>query len=99
MVQTAPPFQTKEEYAYQVLRQAILQCELAPDEKLIIDRLSVEMGLSQIPIRAAIQRLTNAKGEPTFTETARILALMQRPDESPRNFTKTTLSTSSSKIS
>lgn len=57
MIQPAPPFQTKEEYAYQALRQAILRCELAPDEKLVIDRLSVEMGLSQIPVRAAIQRL------------------------------------------
>jgi DNA-binding GntR family transcriptional regulator len=57
MIQPAPPFQTKEEYAYQALRGAILRCELPPDEKLVIDRLSVEMGLSQIPIRAAIQRL------------------------------------------
>ena len=57
MIQPAPPFQTKEEYAYQILRQAILHCELAPNEKLVIDRLSAEMGLSQIPIRAAIQRL------------------------------------------
>jgi len=57
MLQTNPTFQTKEEYAYQTLRQAILRCELGPDEKLVIDRLSKEMGLSQIPVRAAIQRL------------------------------------------
>lgn len=57
MIQPAPVFQTKEEYAYQALRQAILHCELMPGEKLIIDRLSTEMGISQIPIRAAIQRL------------------------------------------
>lgn len=49
--------QTKEEYAYQYLRQAILKCELVPGEKLVIDRLSTEMELSQIPIRAAMQRL------------------------------------------
>lgn len=49
--------QTKEQYAYAALRAAILRCELAPGEKLVIDRLSAEMGLSQIPIRAAIQRL------------------------------------------
>ena len=53
----APPYQTKEEYAYQFLRQAILKCEIVPGEKLVIDRLSAEMELSQIPIRAAIQRL------------------------------------------
>lgn len=57
MNQAPPIFQTKEEYAYQTLRQAILSCELVPNEKLVIDRLSIEMGLSQIPIRAAIQRL------------------------------------------
>jgi DNA-binding GntR family transcriptional regulator len=57
MFQTLPTPQTKEQYAYTALRQAIIRCELAPGEKLVIDRLSVEMGLSQIPIRAAIQRL------------------------------------------
>jgi len=57
LIQKPSPFQTKEEYAYQALRQAILRCELVPNEKLIIDRLSTEMGLSQIPVRAAIQRL------------------------------------------
>ena len=51
------PYQTKEEYAYQFLRLAILKCDLAPGEKLVIDRLSAEMEISQIPIRAAIQRL------------------------------------------
>ena len=57
MFQTLPTPQTKEQYVYIALRQAILHCELAPGEKLIIDRLSAEMGISQIPIRAAIQRL------------------------------------------
>jgi DNA-binding GntR family transcriptional regulator len=57
MIPRVIPFQTKEQYAYTALRGAILRCELAPGEKLIIDRLSAEMGLSQIPIRAAIQRL------------------------------------------
>jgi DNA-binding GntR family transcriptional regulator len=50
-------FKTKEEYAYQTLRDAILQCEIGPGEKLVIDHLSEEMGVSQIPIRSAIQRL------------------------------------------
>lgn len=52
-----PPFQTKEEYAYAALRSAILRCDLAPGEKLVIDRLSTELGISQIPVRAAVQRL------------------------------------------
>ena len=57
MLKTSPVHQTKEQYAYSSLRDAIIRCELAPGEKLVIDRLSAEMGLSQIPIRAAIQRL------------------------------------------
>lgn len=76
-IQSSPPFQTKEEYAYQILRRAILTCELAPGEKLVIDRLSTEMKLSQIPIRAAIQRLqseglveVNPHSSPTITEVS-----------------------------
>ena len=57
MLQLSPAHQTKEQYAYTSLRDAIIRCEIAPGEKLVIDRLSAEMGLSQIPIRAAIQRL------------------------------------------
>ncbi len=50
-------FRTKEEYAFQALRQAILDCTLPPGEKLVIDRLSAKLGLSPIPVRAAVQRL------------------------------------------
>ena len=53
----APAIQTKEQYAYTALRNAILSGELEPGEKLVIDRLSAEMGLSQIPVRTAVQRL------------------------------------------
>jgi DNA-binding GntR family transcriptional regulator len=57
MIQPSAAFRTKEQIAYDTLRGAILRCELAPGDKLVIDRLSIELGLSQIPIRAAIQRL------------------------------------------
>ena len=52
-----PKHRTKEEYAYDVLRNAILHCELKPGEKLVVDALSVQMGISPIPIRTALQRL------------------------------------------
>jgi DNA-binding GntR family transcriptional regulator len=48
---------TKEEYAFAWLRAAILDGELRPDDKLVIDRLSEELGISTIPIRSALQRL------------------------------------------
>jgi len=52
-----PKHQTKEEYAYNVLRTAILRCELKPGEKLVLDGLCAQLGVSPIPIRAALQRL------------------------------------------
>ena len=52
-----PPFQTKEEYAYRVLREAILNGSFAPGDKLVMDHLSKEMHVSPIPIRGALQRL------------------------------------------
>lgn len=48
---------TKEEYAYDTLRAAIGHCNLRPGEKLVIDSLSLELDISPIPIRVALQRL------------------------------------------
>jgi len=48
---------TKEEYVYDVLRNAILDCELRPGARLVMDKLSEELGTSPIPIRGALQRL------------------------------------------
>jgi len=55
--QSKPKYKTKEEYIYHILREAILDCEIKPGEKLVIDQLSEELEISTIPIRAAIQRL------------------------------------------
>ncbi|MBM3127796.1 MAG: GntR family transcriptional regulator [Chloroflexi bacterium] len=52
-----PKYRTKEEYAYDVLRRAILHCQLKPGEKLVADNLRAMLGISPIPIRAALQRL------------------------------------------
>lgn len=53
----AQPFQTKEEYAYSLLRERILSGQIAPGERLVMDHLSKEMGISPIPLRGALQRL------------------------------------------
>jgi len=55
--QNKPLYQTKEDFAYDILREAILNCEIEPGEKLVIDQLSEELEISTIPIRAAIQRM------------------------------------------
>ncbi len=51
------PFQTKEEYIYDYLRTAILQCKIEPGARLVIDHLTSTFGSSTIPIRTALQRL------------------------------------------
>jgi DNA-binding GntR family transcriptional regulator len=52
-----PKYRTKEEYAYDNLRTAILHCELKPGEKVVIDSLSEKLAVSPIPVRSALQRL------------------------------------------
>ena len=48
---------TKEDYVYDVLRNAIMRCQLRPGEKLIIDSLAEQLGVSQNPVRGALRRL------------------------------------------
>ncbi|MGI5244134.1 GntR family transcriptional regulator [Dactylosporangium sp. CA-139066] len=50
-------FQTKAELVYERLRDAILTAELRPGERVNIDALSRELGISKIPLREAVQRL------------------------------------------
>jgi DNA-binding GntR family transcriptional regulator len=50
-------FRTKQEYVYQSLREAIMRCELAPGERLVIDVLARTLQVSAIPIREALQLL------------------------------------------
>jgi DNA-binding GntR family transcriptional regulator len=52
-----PKHRTKEEYAYEVIRTAILHCELKPGEKIVVDGISQQLGVSPIPVRTALQRL------------------------------------------
>jgi DNA-binding GntR family transcriptional regulator len=51
-------FQTKAELVYERLRDAILTGELRPGARVNIDALSRELGISKIPLREAVQRLT-----------------------------------------
>ena len=50
-------YRTKEENVYEILRAAIMHLELKPGEKLVIDHLATELGVSPLPVRAALQRL------------------------------------------
>jgi DNA-binding GntR family transcriptional regulator len=57
----APPepsrHRTKQEFVYRTLRAGILQCELRPSERLVIDDLARRLDVSAIPVREALQLL------------------------------------------
>jgi DNA-binding GntR family transcriptional regulator len=48
---------TKQEFVYRTLREAIVKCELAPGERLVIDDLARRLEVSSIPVREALQLL------------------------------------------
>ncbi len=48
---------TKQEFVYQTLRAAIMRCEIAPGERLVIDDLARRLEVSIIPVREALQLL------------------------------------------
>ena len=52
---------TKQQFVYGRLRRAILTCELAPGERLVIDELARQFAVSIIPVREAI-RLLQSEG-------------------------------------
>ena len=50
-------YRTKQELVYRTLRDAILRCELAPDQRLVIDDIARRLNVSTIPVREALQLL------------------------------------------
>lgn len=60
---------SKEDYAYTTLREAILSGEIKEGETLVQTKISEELGISSIPVRAAITRLISnglAEQEPHY---------------------------------
>lgn len=55
------PALTKQQAIYQHLRGLILEGRLPPGQRLIIDELAVELGLSIIPVREALQLLQSER--------------------------------------
>jgi DNA-binding GntR family transcriptional regulator len=49
--------QSKQETVYKILRERIEQSQYAPSQRLVIDSIARELGISQVPIREAIRRL------------------------------------------
>ena len=52
-----PVFRSKNALVYDALKDAILQGELKPGQRVIIDELAHDLGVSQIPVREALRSL------------------------------------------
>jgi DNA-binding GntR family transcriptional regulator len=57
---------SKAEHAYDTIRRSILDGEYEPGDRLVIERLARELGVSVVPVREAIRRL-ESDGYVTFT--------------------------------
>ena len=56
-MQRISSFKSKKELVYEYLRTEILQGTYQPGERIVIDGLALQLGVSQIPIREALQQL------------------------------------------
>ena len=54
---TAVPPSSKEEFVYEALKEAILSGQLAPGDSLVQTEIAQKLGVSPIPLRAALNRL------------------------------------------
>lgn len=52
------PYQSKQEYAYATIRSAIMEMRLAPGARLSIRELASTIGVSPLPVREALRRLS-----------------------------------------
>src|SRR5437762_13255718 len=52
-----PMFRTKQEFVYRTLREEILTCTLAPEQRLVIEEIARRLHVSTIPVREALQLL------------------------------------------
>jgi DNA-binding GntR family transcriptional regulator len=48
---------TKQQFAYQSLRDGIMRCEIAPGERIVIDDVARQLRVSTIPVREALHLL------------------------------------------
>ncbi|TDE11867.1 GntR family transcriptional regulator [Jiangella asiatica] len=51
------PYRTKTELVYEHLRERILAGQPAPGERLVLDQVAADLGISKVPVREAVTRL------------------------------------------
>jgi DNA-binding GntR family transcriptional regulator len=54
-------FQTKQEFVYHTLRDAIIRCEIKPGTRLVIEDIAQKLNVSPIPVREALQLLQSER--------------------------------------
>jgi DNA-binding GntR family transcriptional regulator len=57
----AQRYQTKQEYVYRTLRDAIIRGELEPGQRLRTEEIAQRLGVSPIPVREALQLLQSER--------------------------------------
>lgn len=51
------PYKTKQEWIYCTLKEMIEDCELKPGERLLLDQIASDFGVSRVPVREALLQL------------------------------------------
>jgi DNA-binding GntR family transcriptional regulator len=72
-------FRSKQEFAYSAIREAIVNGELRPKERLVIANLAEGLGISEIPTREALKRL-EAEGYAIMTSNGMVVSSVS-PEE------------------
>ncbi|MEU5696460.1 GntR family transcriptional regulator [Actinosynnema sp. NPDC020468] len=54
---TAAPVRSKTQYAYDTLKERIVEGRYGPGARLVFDRIARELGVSPVPVREAVRRL------------------------------------------
>lgn len=70
----------KQEWAYRIIRERILDGTYRPGHRLVIDQLARELGVSPLPVREAIRRL-EAEGWVVFRPNAGARVAPLDPDQ------------------
>jgi DNA-binding GntR family transcriptional regulator len=73
-----PQHVTKQQFAYTALRDAIVGCELAPGQRLVIDELAHRFNVSIIPVREALRLLESEGLVVTVAHTGTTVAPVSR---------------------
>ncbi len=58
-LQSIGTYKTKQELAYEALRDAIITCRFPPGRRLLENELAQQLGISRSPIREALKRLAS----------------------------------------